>query len=162
MSVQVVYKKAFKPWNLGNVVLFVDEKLNFINPSKFINKSDVIYIKKILKHKIGLKENIVLLNIDDKKNAIIVSINKNHNLNDYEILGAKLFNFLENNSIKNIAVDSSTLQFNNRSKFLCHFLHGIKLKSYKFEIYKSKQTKNILKVEVNGDQSTVLKKSLDA
>ena len=85
---------------------------------------------------------------------------------DYENIGSKLFDYLEKNKIHNslINVDDNYI---NRLQ-LEKIIHGAKLKSYNFNIYKSDKNKNKNKninLNVVGkkiNKSNKLRKNLDA
>jgi len=73
-----------------------------------------------------------------------VSIKKNLKASDVESLGAQFHDHV-NYDKKNdyfINIDSINSKIEN---FAAHFLHGLKLKSYEFNIYKSKKAKVLLR-----------------
>ena len=74
----------------------------------------------------------------------IVLIPLKNSLKSYEVenLGAELYGRISNekNTEFNILSQSITIKLDN---FLGHFLHGLKLKSYKFKKYKTKGEKQI-------------------
>ena len=95
------------------------------------------YISDILKTS-DLKKNLHIFEINSKKKIVLVSLK--NNLKNYEVenLGAELYGRISHEK-KNeyfILSESATIKLNN---FLGYFLHGLKLKSYKFKKYKTKE-----------------------
>ena len=85
-----------------------------------------------------LKKKIIISEISSEKKIILVSIQKN--IKNYETvnLGAKFYNFLTNLNGKGYRVNTDHLPTEQKN-FVSYFLHGLKLKSYVFNKYKSKK-----------------------
>ena len=161
MSVQVVYKNKAKSSNLGVIALFVDEKFRIKNTNGFLSKNEISYIEKTLKNKKNTKENIVSFNINEKTTVILISLKKDLKSFDVENLGAVFYNFIKKNSFKDLSIISQSVKSKPGKDFIGRFMHGLKLKSYEFNIYKSKKTKNIITINIIGKQSsTALKNKL--
>ena len=161
MSVQVVYKNKAKSGNLGVIALFVDEKFRIKNTNGFLSKNEISYIEKTLKNKKNTKENIVSFNINEKTTVILISLKKDLKSFDVENLGAVFYNFIKKNSFKDLSIISQSVKSKPGKDFIGRFMHGLKLKSYEFNIYKSKKTKNIITINIIGKQSsTALKNKL--
>ncbi len=147
MSVQINYNSAYKK-NSTNIVLFVDEKYSISNLKKFISASEYSFVLDLLKTK-DLKKKIISFDISSKRKIILVSFKKNPKSIEAENLGAKFYDIFKELKQKEFIVSSETLSNRNRNA-IGHFLHGIKLKSYKFEKYKSKKNKDKLDITVVG------------
>ena len=161
MSVQVVYKNKAKPSNPGVIALFADEKFRIKNTNGFLSKNEISYIEKTLKNKKNTKENIVSFNINEKTTVILISLKKDLKSFDVENLGAVFYNFIKKNSFKDLSIISQSVKSKPGKDFIGRFMHGLKLKSYEFNIYKSKKTKNIITINIIGKQSsTALKNKL--
>ena len=104
MSVQVFYKNKGKSNDLGVVAIFGDEKFQTKNLSATFSKNETTYIQKILKNKRNTKESIISFNLNDKSTVILISIQKNLKRPDVESLGAKFYNFIKINNMKNISI----------------------------------------------------------
>ena len=153
MSVQVVYKNRAKSSKSSVVVVFADEKFVVKTTDNFFTRGENSYIQKLINTKKDTKKKIISFNINTKQIVIAVSIKKDIKNNDVENLGANLFNFLINNSYKTISILSGSYKTNSNNNFLGHFLHGFKLKSYEFNVYKTKKKNSIINVDVIGKQS---------
>ncbi len=161
MSVQVVYKNKAKSGNLGVIALFTDEKFRIKNTNGFLSKNEISYIEKTLKNKKNTKENIVSFNINEKTTVILISLKKDLKSFDVENLGAVFYSFIKKNSFKDLYIISQSVKSKPGKDFLGRFMHGLKLKSYEFNIYKSKKKKNIITINIVGKQSgTALKNRL--
>ncbi len=155
MTVQVVYKNKAKSSNSGVIALFVDEKFQIKNRGGFLSNSEILYIEKIAKNKKNTKNNIISFNINEKTTIILIALKKDLKSFDVENLGANFYNFIKRNSFKDISVISDSLKTKPGKDFIGRFMHGLKLKSYEFNIYKSKKTKNVIKINLIGKQTTV-------
>ena len=162
MSVQVVYKNKVKSSISDTVVLFVDDKYKINLPNNLINNDEALFLNKILKNKKSNKNKIFIVNINEKKTALIIFYEKKNTINDFEKLGASCFEFLEKNSLNNILINNASILIKNANLLLNHFIHGINLKSYKFQTYKSKKNKKLIKIIVLGKQDNKSIKNLSA
>ena len=139
MNIKINFKKQVFNKSNENLILFVDEKFNISSLKKHISNSDYSYISDLLKKEI-LKKKIVTFDINSKKKIILVSLKKNLTNSEAENLGAEMLQILNELKETQYIVNSDTI-INGLKNIIGYFLHGIKLKSYKFEKYKSKKTK---------------------
>jgi len=142
MSIQINYKNSgFK--NLStNLVLFTDEKFNISNLQGYISNLEFSYLNDLLK-KSDLKKNLLVFEISSKKKIILISIKKNLETSDVENLGADFYSYINYGNKAEFTINSDGVK-SNIADFIGYFLHGLKLKSYEFNIYKSKiEKKNI-------------------
>ena len=153
MSVQVVYKNKGKSRNSGVIALFSNEALHVKNLLGYMSNDESSYIQKILKNKKSNKEKIISFNISEKTTVIVISVKKDLNDHGIENLGANFFNFIKKNSFKEISIISDSLNPKTEEDFMGSFIHGLKLKSYEFNIYKSKKIKNKILINLIGKQS---------
>ena len=141
MTVQINYKNSSSKKVSSNLVIFVDETFNISVIKKHISNSEFSYISDLLKNS-DLKKDLLIFEINSKKTIFLASIKKDIKTSDIENLGAKFHSYINYDKKNNYFVNSDTI--NSKIKnFLGYFLHGIKLKSYEFKIYKSKKDKKI-------------------
>ena len=153
MTVQINYKNGSSKKVSSNHVLFVDEKFNINSIKKHISNSEFLYISDLLKNS-DLKKSLLVFEINSKKTIFLVSIKKNIKISDIENLGAKLYGHIDYKKRNDYFVNSDTI--NSKIKnFEGHFLHGLKLKSYEFNIYKSKKNKKIVYVNVIANKKKI-------
>ena len=155
MSVQIIYKNKKLKKNPNNLVLFVDEKFNISNQKKHILGSDYSLISDLIKIK-NLKKKIIFFDISSRKKIILVSIKKNITSSDAENLGANFFDKFKENEVNEFILNSETL-LSKHKNIIGYFLHGLKLKSYAFEKYKSKKNNKNFLVIVTGKNLPSLK-----
>ncbi len=148
MNIKTIYKRQVLGKSSGNLILFVDEKINVQNLRKYTSSFEFSFIQDLIKIKDD-KKKILSFDISSKKKIILVSFSKKLSASGAENLGAKCYEFFK--EIKNTEYRINTDSIANNSKNLIgHFLHGIKLKSYKFEKYKSKKNKKNLTFTIFG------------
>ena len=149
MTVQILFKNKD---NSNNQVLFVEEKYNISSIKKLISSAEFSYIKEILKNN-DLKKKILSLDLNSRKRLILVSVKKKLESSDIENLGADFYNYINGRNINKLSIISSTLNSRFEKNFIGHFLHGLKLKSYEFNVYKTKKEKKITLINVIGKKN---------
>jgi len=148
MNIKINFKKqVFSKYN-ANLILFADEKFNITGLKKYVTNSEYSYISDIIKKK-DTKKKILTFDISSKKKIILVSLKKNLTDSDSENLGAKCYVILNELKETQYIVNSDTIP-NGLKNILGYFLHGIKLKSYKFEKYKTKKDKGDISINTVG------------
>ena len=148
MNIKIIYKSQVSAKSNGNLILFVDERFNINGLKKYIHNSEYSYISDLLNKK-DPKKKIVTFDISSKKKIILVSLKKNLSTSDAENLGAKCYVILNELKDTQYSVNSDTIS-NRLKNIVGYFLHGIKLKSYKFEKYKTKKNKSEISIKVIG------------
>ncbi len=148
MNIKINFKKQAINKSSGNLILFTDEKLNISSSKKYISDTEYSYLSDLLKTK-DSKQKIMTFDINSNRKIIIATLNKNLNKSDTEKLGAKCYEVFSELKKTEYSIYSDTLTKNSKN-LLGYFLHGIKLKSYKFEKYKTKKTKGIISLNVTG------------
>ena len=153
MSIQINYKNKGLKNPSANLVLFVDENFSIKGLNKYISNSEFSYISDLLK-KSDLKKDLLLFEINSKKTIFLVSIKKDIRISEIESLGAKFYSYINFDKKNDFFFNSDTLN-TKISSFLGHFLHGLKLKSYEFNLYKSSKKKKLISIFINGSKNKV-------
>ncbi len=148
MTIKINFKRNNKKNRSTNLVLFVDEKFNILDLKSHISKIDYNFISDILKVS-DKKKNFLNFNIDSKKQIILVSIKKNLTSRSAENLGAKFYEHIKKSKIKEFTFNTNTTS-TKLSNFIGYFFHGLKLKSYVFNKYKSKKESEVFILNVLG------------
>jgi len=146
MIINIKYNKAINNKLIINYALFSRENYNIDLLKSYFSDLEIISIKEIIKNT-SLKKNIISFNLNSKKKIFLINIKKN--LNNYEIenLGAEFFEFIKELSIKNLFINAQTIEKENKN-LIVHFLHGLKLRSYEFNIYKSTKGEKVINLNV--------------
>ena len=139
--------------------LAVKNELIFINNKNF--RHNILDQKEIISNELFKEKKIIQRN-QNKCNYILINCIEQKKPSDFENIGSKLFDFLSNNKIENIFLNSSSLKITNLQ--MERILHGATLKSYSFEIYKTKKNiKRFININIVGKSNkSILKKKLDA
>ncbi|WP_440676111.1 leucyl aminopeptidase [Candidatus Pelagibacter sp. HIMB1593] len=155
MSVVINYKKNVPKNIASNIIFFVDESYNLSSLKKNLSKQDYLYISDLIKSK-SKKKDIISFDLSSKKKIILVSLKKNIKISDIENLGAKLFQLSSDNKKNQYLIFTDTLS-SKKISFAGHFAHGFKLKSYKFDKYKSKRSNKKIFINFIGKNKPILK-----
>ena len=158
MSITINY--SFKSGNKvpANLIYFVDEDFSLKRLEKIISSSEFSYISDLLKNS-DLKKNFLVFKINSKKTIYLVSVKKNLKTSDIESLGAKFHKYIDYKKDKDYFINLDTI--NSRIENLAaYFLHGLKLKSYEFNLYKSKNNEKLIFINVIGSKNKITVESI--
>ena len=153
MTVQVLYKNNNSQESIANLVLFTDENFNINDLKKHISNKEFSYVSDLLKTS-DLKKNLLFFEINSKKTIFLVSIKKDLKTSEIESLGAKFHGYINYDKKNDYFVNSDTIN-SKIENFVGYFLHGLKLRSYEFNIYKSKKNKRLIFVNVIGIKNKI-------
>ncbi len=153
MTVQINYKNNGLKNPQANLILFVDEKFNIGPLKKLISNTEFSYISELLKNS-DLKKDLLLFEITSKKTIFLISIKKDLKISDIENLGAKFHGYINYKKKDNYFINSDTVN-SKIENFVGYFLHGLKLKSYNFDLYKSKKNKKTILINVIGNKKRI-------
>ena len=146
MSIKISYKSASNEKSIKNYVLFSDEEFNINGLNKLnISKNSNQISKTIISNKSKKKE-FISFNLNPDQRIILIKIKNKLTATENEKKGANFYNFLKSNLIFDVTFTKNNIAAtqSNNSIFIDEFLHGMQLKSYSFDKYKTKQEiKNI-------------------
>jgi len=152
MTVKINFKKNNKASsNLSTLAIFFNSEIKDNNFIKGFEQKDSKFIQEILK-KYQSKKRINIFNFDTSRKLILLDINKVLNITDVENFGAEFYNFIKEHNIKNLSISSKSLLETKQKNFIDHFLHGLKLKSYEFNLYKSKYKNRDIEINILGNE----------
>ena len=150
MALKINYldnKKA----SIKNKAIFVplDTKISAFkgNFDHSINQKIINFLKK---NKNTKENKIISLNQDFDQKLIIILLVKNNNELESEKLGAKFFGFVKSNEVYDIFIQGPNFfQSKKYNINLNSFVHGAELKSYEFNIYKTKKKNKIINFNIH-------------
>ncbi len=151
MSIKISIKKNQKDKLIKNYVLFCSEEYKIYGLSNLtLNNQKKELGRSIFSHKSKDKK-IISFNINSDQRVILIKIKKKFNETDIEKKGADFFDFIKSNSVLNLTIFEQNInEVSGTNKFfLDDFLHGIKLKSYNFDKYKSKKNNKIFQITIS-------------
>ena len=137
MPIQINYKNRLIKKNSNNIVLFVDENFTIKDLKKYISVKENAYISDLIKNK-DKKKNILTYDINSKKKIILISVKKKISTSEIENLGAKFYVYFKDSKKNYFIINTDTVPYKLKN-FIGYFLHGLKLKSYNFNKYKTKK-----------------------
>ncbi len=156
MNIKVNFTSKSTKANTANCIVFVKD-------NKIKNKILHPILKSVTNNQLFI-DDLFTQKEFKKINYIFVNCKKVLTSSDYENIGSKLFDYLKINKIENCYIDTNKIDLTNIQ--IEKILHGAKLKSYNFNIYKSNNKKNkFINLNVLGKQiskSNDLRKNLDA
>jgi leucyl aminopeptidase len=158
MSIQINYKNNSLKNPSTNLVLFTDEKFNISALKKYISNSELSYINDLIKTS-DLKKPLLVFEVSSKKKIVLISIKKKLEISDVENLGAEFYAYIDYKNKDEFTINVESIK-NEIEDFIGHFLHGLKLKSYEFNIYKSKKENKIFLINVIGNTKKTIKNEL--
>ena len=151
MSIKINYSKKIGTNSSSNLVLFSNEKFDVVGLKKYLSGSELNYISDLLKTS-DLKKNLFVFELTSKKKVVLISIKNNLKISDVESLGAEFLGRINYGKNSEYYINSDSI--NSRvDNFLGHFLHGLQLKSYKFNKYKSKKETRLISINVIGKKN---------
>ena len=155
MSIQINYKAGPFKKKSSNLVLFVDENFNITGLKKLISNEEYSFIGDLLAIN-DKKKKIIAYDLNSRRRIILISIKKKITTSEVEGLGAKFYDIFKDIKQNHFDINSETAK-NTLQNFVGYFLHGLRLKSYIFDKYKSKKEKTNLIINILGKNIPSLK-----
>ncbi len=153
MSIKINYKNSDLKKPSNNLVLFSDDKFSLKPLKKYITDQEFSYISDLLKTS-DLSKNLFVFELSSKKKIVLVSIKKNTRNSDIENLGAEFFGRINYGKNCEYFINSDSI-ITNQENFIGYFLHGLKLKSYSFNKYKSKNESRLISIYIIGNKNKI-------
>ena len=142
-----------------NYAIFCDDKLTLKAVRKDIPLATGNLINQFVSSIKNSKKNTIIFSINPKQKIILIKINSKSTSNDIENKGAEFYKIIKSEAIESVCLLQNNIkEFSQKNKnFLNEFLHGLRLKSYQFNKYKT-NTKN---KDLNILLPKIFKKQLD-
>ena len=153
MAIKINYLKKTNIKNASNIIVFVNDRFSILNLKKYISSKEIIYIKDLLQSS-DLKKNMFVFEVNSKRKIILISIKNDLKTNQIESLGAELYARINYGKNSEYFINSDTV-LGKSDNFIGHFLHGLRLKSYEFNKYKSKKPSRIILINVIGNKNKI-------
>ena len=148
MSIKINFKKKITSKSPSNNTFFFDQKFKISSLKNFFKKSELDYIDQILKRK-NIDHDIISFELNSKKNLVFIKVNKEMSI---ENLGAEFYTFINKHDLKELFIFAESAESFDK-EFINIFLHGMRLKSYEFNLYKSKKENKNIKIEIINNKS---------
>ena len=138
---------------LGCLAFFTDEKFDFKGLKKYFKATEHSKIFKLIKNS-SKRKNILSFNLNTNQRLIFIGLKKNFHSNEIEKNGAQFYDFLKSENIKDLNLICDTIDFIKSKNAMYEFTHGMKLKSYSFEKYKTKKNNKVLKLNLFSNKKS--------
>jgi len=99
-----------------------------------------------------LTKNIFVFEINSKKKILLISIKKDLKRIDIENLGAEFYRYINYGKNSEYFISSESI-IGKHENYTDYFLHGLKLKSYEFNKYKTKKEARLISINVLGNKN---------
>ena len=148
MIIKINYTKNINKNQISNYALLLNNFNNLNELKSLFTKFEIKSIKEILKN-LNLNKNIISFNLDSKKIFFLIKTKENLNKFEIENLGAEFYEYIKNLSLKSLFINPLSINKDiDKESLTNYFLHGLKLKSYEFNIYKSNTKNSLLNLTV--------------
>jgi len=168
MSINISYNKGIGEKNIKNYVLFSDEDFKIFGLKKLSISKITNQINNTINSNKSKKKDFITFNINPNQKITLVKIKKNQNSIENEKKGANFYNFIKSNFLRNLTFFDKNIDEvkTDVKSFIDEFLHGIQLKSYEFNKYKSKKeltniNLNIITYKKNNQKNKRFKSLLE-
>ena len=136
-------------------VLFAEEayREQVLNNTPLANSSS--FVSEIIKKNQNKNKKFFAFNLNASQKVILVSIKKKLTSLDNEKIGAEFYNFVKTNSLFNLTLVEKNINEakKNNTNLLEEFLHGIQLKSYEFNKYKTKKKDLSININISANKN---------
>jgi leucyl aminopeptidase len=151
MSIKINYLNKVSSKFSANLVLFASDISNINGLRKYLSNLEFSYINDLLKTS-NLKKNLFVFEINSKKKIFLISIKKDLKSFDIENLGAEFYGRINHGKNSEYLINSDSI-VSKPENFMGLFLHGLKLKSYEFNKYKTKKDTRFISINVLGNKN---------
>ena len=141
MSIKISHKKKISEKTIKNYVLFTNEDFVISGLKNIYLSKNSAQINKTIKSNKTKKNDIISFNLNSDQKIILIKIKKNQTPTENEKKGANFYNFIKSNLLTNLTfLDKNIYEIQAKNKsFIDEFLHGLQIKSYEFDKYKTKK-----------------------
>jgi len=146
MSIKINYSNKAINKSVNNTVFFANEKFSINSLKEHLSNSEFSYINDILKTS-DLKKNMFVFEVNSKKKIVLISIKRDLKSFDIENLGAEFYGRINYGKNSDYFINSDSI-ITKHENFISYFLHGLKLKSYEFNKYKTKKETRLISINV--------------
>ena len=150
MSIKISFNKNLSDKSVKNYVFFCDHDFKIYGFNKLQISEQSSLINKTINSNKSKDKKILLFNLNPDQRIILIKIKKALSSTDNEKKGANFYNFLKSNQIFHSTFFEENIKdvAAKNKLFINEFFHGLELKSYEFDKYKSKKKKETFNIIV--------------
>ena len=150
MSIKISYKNSLSEKLIKNYVLFANEefKINGLNKLSLSKQSN--QINRTINSNKSKKKEFIIFNLNPDQKINLIKIKNDQTSTDNEKKGANFYNLVKSNLLTNLTFfDNNIYETQTKNKiFIEEFLHGMQLKSYEFNKYKTKKEMTDMNINI--------------
>jgi leucyl aminopeptidase len=149
-----IQKRSLNLKKQNNLILFVDSELKVKGlENSLLDKNLYLINKTISLNKNKIKDFFSFDLNTNLKITLIKIDSKSKNFKNSEKIGAKFFEYIKSNSLYETSILSQNIKLFSKidDNFFDKFIFGISIKSYQFDIYKTKKDKKSLILNIDGN-----------
>ena len=123
-------------------------KINGLNKLSLNKQSN--QINRTINSNKSKKKEFIIFNLNPDQKIILIKIKNDQTSTDNEKKGANFYNFVKSNLLTNLTFfDNNIYETQTKNKiFIEEFLHGMQLKSYEFNKYKTKKEMTDMSINI--------------
>ena len=150
MSIKISYKKASNEKSIQNYVLFSNEDFQINGLNKILLGKQSSQINRMIKSYKSKKKEFISFNHNLDQKIILIKLKNNQTSTDNEKIGANFYNFIKSNTLNNLTfLDGNIDETQIKNKiFIDEFIHGMQIKSYAFNKYKTKKEISFININI--------------
>ena len=141
MTLKIKYLDGKKGPLKNNAIILAKESKISDFKGIFDDKTNQKIINFLKNNKKTEDNKIFSLNLDFDQKLIIILLVKKNDFFQSEKIGAKFYDYVKNNEVNDLLILGSNFHSVIQNIKFDSFLHGAELKSYEFNLYKSKKKK---------------------
>ena len=150
MSIKIRHIKGINEKNIKNFVLFSNDEFKINGLSKLSLSKQAKQVNRTINSNKSKKKEFIIFNHSPDQKIILIKIKNNQTSTENEKKGAYFYNFSKSNLLTNLTfLDNNIYETQTKNKiFIEEFLHGMQLKSYEFNKYKTKKEMTDMNINI--------------
>ena len=150
MSIKIRLKQSLNEKLVKNHVFFTDQDFKISGFNKLSIFKNFNYINKSIDSNKLNNKFFLSFDINPTQKITLVKIKNNQSSLDIEKIGADFYNYLKSNSLFKVTFYEKNIKniYPQNQYFFDEFIHGIELKSYEFNKYKTKNENKIYEIDI--------------
>ena len=155
MSIKITYKSIKSESSVKNYAFFTNEKFLINGLRKLLIQNQSSRINKIIRTFNDLdKKNFLFFNLNSTQKILLIKLKDNKKFIENEKIGAKFYDFLKSDSNLKLTFFEPNIKdtAGTNKNFFDEFIHGLKLKSYIFDKYKSEKKNNNIELIISSNK----------
>ena len=160
MTLKIKYLDGKKGSLKNNAIILAKESKISDFKGIFDDKTNQKIINFLKNNKKTKEDKIFSLNLEFDQRLIMILIAKKNDSLQSEKLGAKFYHYIKTNNINNVLLLGSNFSTVKSNIKFNEFIHGVELKAYEFNLYKTKKNKKEININILKNKNLINKNKL--